>query len=223
MSDTRIARWTGIAYLALALIGMVGFLVIRPLIADAPQLASAGVALELGVVVSQALAAVGFFALFRRDRPVAAYAVATYGMANAVTILASAALLTTAIAVAGDPGLAPGGDTSATIGLLRAIADAFWSVGAIFFGLWLIPMGWFAISTGRMPRLLGWTLIAGGIGYTLSAVVAVAAPAAGLVAEVLSFPATVGEFWMIGYLLVRGIRSTPSHAGRAGIPEQHSV
>jgi Domain of unknown function (DUF4386) len=45
----------------------------------------------------------------------------------------------------------------------------------------------------------------GGVGYVLSAFVVYFAPDAGIVADALTFPATVGEFWMIGYLLVRGV------------------
>ena len=76
----RTARWTGGAYLALAVLGALGFLLVRPLTAESAGYARLGVALELGVVVAQSLAAVGFFALFRRDRPTEAYAVASFGI-----------------------------------------------------------------------------------------------------------------------------------------------
>ncbi len=81
----------------------------------------------------------------------------------------------------------------------------------MFFGLWLIPMGWAAVVTGRFPRVLGWVLIVGGVGYVLSALVGyglVDAPS--LLVDGLAFPATIGEFWMLGYLLIRGIRPEPA-------------
>jgi hypothetical protein len=56
-----------------------------------------------------------------------------------------------------------------------------------------------------MPIWLGRTLIAGGIGYLISAVInytGIESPLFGF----LTVPATVGEFWMIGYLLIFGIR-----------------
>ena len=109
----RTARFTGAAYLALAVFGLTGFLVIRRRLSvegdsaatlanlvEHSSLAHLGIALELLVVIAQAAAAVGFYALFRRDRPVAAYGVATFGMANAITILVSAALLVVASGVA---------------------------------------------------------------------------------------------------------------------------
>ena len=61
-------------------------------------------------------------------------------------------------------------------------------------------------ARGWMPRALGWILVGGGIGYVLSAFVGYLAPGAPALADALTDPATVGEFWMIGYLLVRGVR-----------------
>ncbi len=80
-------------------------------------------------------------------------------------------------------------------------------MGGLFFGLWLIPMGWCVRRSGWMPPALGWTLIAGGVGYVLSAFAGYLAPAAGVVADVLAVPASVGELWMVGYLLVHGVRA----------------
>lgn len=216
MNDLRrTARWTGGAYLALALLGALGFLLVRPLAAESAGYARLGVALELGVVVTQSLAALGFFALYRRDRPTEAYAVATFGIANAIAILGSAALLTAALAVPTESGGDPG-----TVALLRTVADAFWTTGAVFFGLWLVPMGTFILATRLMPRLLGVVLIAGGVGYVASAAISAALPEARGIADLVALPATVGELWMVGYLLTVGIRSaapsrTPESAAAA--------
>ena len=224
MRITTVARLTGAAYLALAVTGALGFLVIRSALlvpgdpaatlqnlTEQSALAHGGVALEVLIVITQALAAWGFYALFRRDHPVAAFGVAVFGMANAAAILTSAALMSTALAVVADPSLAPGGDAAATVGLLYALSSACWTVGGVFFGLWLIPMGWFILATRRMPRVLGWLLVIGGLGYVLGAVLTVAAPQLVTVANALAMPASIGEFWMIGYLLIRGIR--PSSTG----------
>jgi hypothetical protein len=81
-----------------------------------------------------------------------------------------------------------------------------WGVGAVFFGLWLIPMGRCVLSSGWMPRPLGWILVVGGLGYVISAFVGYLVPDAHGLADVLTVPATVGEFWMLGYLLTRGVR-----------------
>jgi hypothetical protein len=216
----RTARMTGLLYLGLAITGLLGFLLIRPqlFVADDPSatlanlvehesLARAGVAVELLIVVTQALVAVWFYRLFRTADPLAASGITAFGLVNAVAILINAALLATAAELALDPI----GDAAATVQLLYLVSGHLWGVGALFFGLWLIPMGWCVLRSGWMPRALGWILVGGGIGYVLSAFIRYLAPDVPVVADALVLPATVGEFWMVGYLLVRGVRRRALH------------
>lgn len=79
-------------------------------------------------------------------------------------------------------------------------------MGEIFFGLWLIPMGWLVLRSGWLPRLLGRILIVGGVGYVLSAFATYSFPDAGVIASLLSLPATIGELWIVGYLIIWGLR-----------------
>jgi hypothetical protein len=210
----RTARTTGLFYLGLALTGVLSFLIVRPrlLDPDSPEatltnlvdhetLARFGIALEMGVVITQALAAVWFYKLFRSVDTFAAGTLATFGMVNAVAILGSAAFLATALEVALDPV----GDAAGNAQLMYLVSGNLWGVGALFFGLWLIPMGWLVLRSGWMPRPLGWVLVAGGVGYVASAFVGYLATGAGVVADALTIPASIGEFWMIGYLLIRGV------------------
>ena len=67
-------------------------------------------------------------------------------------------------------------------------------------------MGLCVLRSRAMPRLLGQVLVVGGAGYVLSGFVMFLAPSASVVSEVLVVPASVGEFWMIGHLLVRAAR-----------------
>jgi hypothetical protein len=206
---------TGIFYLGLAITGMFGFLIIRPelFVAGDPsgtlqniveheQLARIGVALELGIVTFQALAAVWFAKLFRDVDAFAAGVLALFGMVNAIAILASAALLRGALDIAvGSTGVDP-----KTSHLLILLSARFWDVCNVFFGLWLIPMGWLVNKSAIGPRVLGWVLMVGGIGYVLLPYVAVLVPDIGASVGLLSVVATVGEFWMIGLLLWRALR-----------------
>ncbi len=209
----RTARLTGVFYLGLAITGGLGFLIIRPrLFADGDptttlanlvaeeRLARAGVALELGIVLTQALAAIWFYRLFRRVDAVAAGSIAAFGLVNAVAIMGSAALLATAVQVA----VEPFGDPVDTVQTLYLVSANLWGVGNLFFGLWLIPMGTCVLRSRWMPQALGWILVAGGLGYVVSGFVTYLAPDAAVVASLLVVPATVGELWMIAYLLIRG-------------------
>lgn len=216
----RTARVTGLWYLALGVIGGTGFLLIRPMLhveddpaatlsnlVDRVSLARLGVILELGLVLAQALAAVWFYKLFRPLNPIAAWAVAVFGMVNAIAVATSAVFLATALSVATQPGLAPSGDAAATVQLLYELSSNAWGVGNLFFGLWLIPMGHVIMSSGRMPRWLGVILIIGGVGYLVSGLVGYGFPSAPTwLVDGLVYPATIAEFWMIGYLLLIGIR-----------------
>lgn len=227
MDLVRTARATGAWYLGMAVTGMLGFLVLRPRVFDVadpsatlgrlvdnPGLARLAVALELGAVLTQAVAAAFFYRLLHGTSPGAAFGVAAFGVANAVIISGSAIAMGVAVQVANDGASVAGLDPAGAVALLQAGSAAAWRVGAVFFGLWLVPMGSVALRHGLFPRVLGWFLVLGGGGYVLSAfaddaagapALLVSAPA--LLVSALTVPATIGEFWLMGYLLVRGVRS----------------
>lgn len=211
--DRATARTTGALYLALALAGMLGFLVLRPMLVDADAattltnlrehegLARLRIASELALVVLQVVLALSFFRLFRPLDDLAAAAIAVFGTLNSVALMTSAASLATGLDVA----LADG--DAATVQMMHDLSANAWGVGNLFFGLWLVPMGWCVLRSGTMPRPLGWVLVGGGLGYVLSAFVTFLAPDATVLAEALALPASVGEFWMLGYLLLRAGRT----------------
>jgi hypothetical protein len=208
-------RLAGLFYLGLAITGGLGFLLIRAQLyaegdpartlanlLEREGLARICIALELGLATLQALAAVWFARLFRDTDAVAAGALALFGLVNAIVVLASAALLRAALDVA----LGSIGADATTSHLLFLISGRFWEAGNIFFGLWLVPMGWLAWKANFGPRALGWILILGGFGYVVSPFAAVLVPGAGAWLALLPLTATVGEFWMIGLLLWTGLR-----------------
>jgi hypothetical protein len=216
----RTARATGLLYLGVAITGLAGFIIIRGQIMfvagnpaetlshviDHDGLARVGIAVELALVLTQALTALWFFRLFRSVEAFAAGLIAVFGMVNAVAILASAAILATARDVAGDASLAGTGDVASTVQLLYVVSGHLWGVASLFFGLWLIPMGWLVVRSRWLPKPLGWVLIVGGCGYVLSTFVTYLLPDAGLVTDLLTVPASIGEFWILGYLIVIGVR-----------------
>lgn len=225
------ARWTGVFYLGLALAGFVGFLFARNelfVIDDAgatlanlverTSLARLGIAADLTVVLTQALAAVWFFKLFRAENSLAAGSIAAFGLVNAAAILVATAFSATALVVAGDVALAPGADQAATVQVLYQLNGTLWDLGGLFFGLWLIPMGYVVVRSRLMPAALGWVLMVGGVGYAINTYLTQLAPDASAAIEaVLVGVATVGEFWMIGYLLIAGVR-TPDRIPPTGSP-----
>jgi hypothetical protein len=224
MTDTRrTARITGLAYLGLAVSGLLGYLLIKGQLYapdDAARttanlvahegLARLGVVTDIAMVLTQAVTAVWFWKLFRPVHPVAAGSIAAFGLVNCVLILVAVTFSATALDVAVRAGTASAGQVQ----LLYDLNGAALSLAGLFFGLWLIPMGWLAAHSGYMPRTLGRLLVVGGAGYLLSVVVATLLPGSPGVAYALTAPATAGELWMVGYLLVKGVsdreRRSPS-------------
>ncbi|MCB2222730.1 MAG: DUF4386 domain-containing protein [Actinobacteria bacterium] len=218
------ARWTGVSYLVMAVAGLIGFLFVRSELfveSDAaatlanlvrrPSLARLGIVADLTVVVAQAITALWFLELFRARSGLAARSIAAFGLVNAGAVLVATAFSVAALVVAHDASLAPGGDQAATVQVLYRLGGALWDLGGVFFGLWLIPMGYAVAASRRMPSALGWVLGLGGVGYVLSTYLTQAFPGAPAAIEAsLVGLATVGEFWMIGHLLF----------SRAGEPER---
>lgn len=232
----RTARWTGVFYLGLAVMAVIGFLVVRTelFVADdsaatlanlmeQESLARLGIAADLSIVLFQALAAIWFFKLFRRENSFAAGSIAAFGLVNAAAIVVATAFSAIALLVAGDVALAPGADQAATVQLLYELNGAVWSIGGLFFGLWLIPMGYVVYRYKVMPVALGWLLMIGGVTYVINTYLdqLVADPSA-TVSAVLVGVATLGELWIIGYLLVFGIRS-PDRVVTSSLEPESSV
>ncbi len=203
-TDTRI---TGLLYLALAITGMFVFLVAKSNLYVAGDAASTntnlleketlarfGIVGELLLVASQALVAMWFYKIFKKVNSFAAVVLATFGMVNAVLILISSGAWLAALnaAVLGEP--------ASTAFTLYNLHETIWLVGGLFFGLWLIPMGYLA-AQANISRILAGFLIVGGGGYILSTFVVVFFPTQASLAGIMTMPATIGEFWMLGYLL----------------------
>jgi len=210
------ARITGVCYLALAITGMIGFLLLHPRIyagndpskilsniAEFETIARLRLLFELLIVASQALAAIWFYKLFKDIRHDAAWALAAWGMMNAAAIMISAMAMGGALEVAnGSQAL---NEKVLMTQLFHLFIKHAWGAGSLFFGLWLIPMGYIVVSSQRMPLWLGRVLILGGVGYILSTFISYMGVTDSWVG-MLPLPATIGEFWMIGYLLIFGIR-----------------
>lgn len=228
----RTARITGMFYLAMIVAAVFGHFIIPGRVFDAADaaatlnqlaereaLARLGIVMELATATFQALLALWFYRLFRSVDSFLAVATMVFGLFNTVAQLTSAAVLATALEVALDPSL---GGAGVTAQLMYVVSGNLWQGAEVFFGLWLIPMGLLVLRSGWMPRPMGWLLIAGGAGYMLRAFILYLAPNADSFAGVLVLP-SVSEFWMAGYLVVKGIRrparaSQNDGAAHASVP-----
>ena len=213
----KTARITGLWYLMMAISGILGFMVFHSelFVSGNPEqtltnlvalksTASIRLLLEFAIVISQALTAVWFYKLFKDSYEWEAWTLGIWGMVNALAIMISAISIASAINVA-NADISTLEDKVLLIEVFQNIISHAWGIGGLFFGLWLFPMGYIVIKSKRMPAWLGRVIVLGGIGYLLSTVIHYAGIDFSF-NKFLTIPATIGEFWMIGYLLVFGIR-----------------
>ena len=213
----KTARTAGIWYLILAISGILGFMVFHPQIfvsgnpeetlanlINLESTARVRLLFEFAIVVSQALTAVWFYKLFKNINEWAAWTLGVWGIINSVAIMISAISMASAIGIA-NSSIQTMEDKVLLIQIFQNIIANTWGVGGLFFGLWLFPMGYIVIKSKRMPIWLGRVIFLGGIGYIINTVISyigIDFP----YNRILILPATIGEFWMIGYLLMFGIR-----------------
>ena len=82
-------------------------------------------------------------------------------------------------------------------------------IAQIFYGLWLVPLGYLAYTSGLFPRALADVLIVGGACYILDLLVRFLAPElCGRIHVFVVIPrGHPAEVWTLGYLLLKGIRT----------------
>jgi hypothetical protein len=78
----------------------------------------------------------------------------------------------------------------------------------VFFGLWLVPIGYLAYRSTLFPRWLGALLIVGGVCYLVDLLAAFLAPAFGRqIHAFIVVPCAVAEISMVVYLLAVGVKT----------------
>jgi hypothetical protein len=81
-------------------------------------------------------------------------------------------------------------------------------IASIFFGLWLVPLGYLAYKSGWFPRALGVGLIVGGACYLVDMLAAFLVPDVGkAIHGYVTIPSAIAEVSMVLYLLVIGVKT----------------
>jgi hypothetical protein len=82
------------------------------------------------------------------------------------------------------------------------------SIASVFYGLWLVPLGYLAYKSGMFPKALGVALITVCVCYHAKLLAAFLAPDLWtVIQEYVSIPIWVFELWMVLYLLIIGVRT----------------
>lgn len=226
----RLARTAGLLYLALAVLGAWAEVYVRGTIhvpGDAAATASNIAAHEplfrlgLGADILMATAFVflglALYRLLHPSHPRGATALLTFVAVGAGSILVNLTFHVGALIAVTDPTYAAalGDGTADVLALLMLdLHHHGYVLGGIFFGLWLLPMGYVALRSPQFPSWLGVVLVIGAACWVADPLVAFVLPdAPGLLRQVVSAPTTIAELSLLVYLLVRGVRD-PRPSGR---------
>jgi len=113
--------------------------------------------------------------------------------------------------IATDPGYVAAGGTAGSDALVMLMLDLQhygYLIAGIFFGLWLVPLGYLAFKSGMFPKVLGIVLVVAGIGYLFDTLAAFVAPEFSTpVHAVAALLGIVGEVSLLAYLLIKGVRT----------------
>jgi hypothetical protein len=235
----QLARLAGLLYLILAICGGFSELFVRASIradpsagvsATADNIRASASLFRLGLMtdlLNVTLFVLLAFVLYVLLSPVNRRIAATFVVFVAITsAIMSANLINHAAA------LILATDTSYAAALGAPVADALarlfldlhaqgYLIAQIFFGLWLLPLGYLVYVSGFFPRVLGVLLALGCFGYLAGVVVAYAAPGIGSsLPTAFGLIAGVGEISFLLWLLVKGARA---EAQTNQVPRAHTA
>jgi len=88
-------------------------------------------------------------------------------------------------------------------------------IAQIFFGLWLVPLGYLGYRSRLFPRALGVALIVGAACYLVDTLAAFLVPDLGkAIHGYITIPSAIAEIAMVVYLLVIGVNTKGSNASQ---------
>ncbi|MBG0828127.1 DUF4386 domain-containing protein [Planomonospora sp. ID67723] len=223
-SPKRVARLAGVFYLAVAVFALFAQMYARATVyvpgdaaATAGNIVANATLFRLGFVAdlvtatSSLLVAMTLYRLFKHVNRNAAAAMVVFMAIGTGMILVNLIFHFAALLVATDAAyaVAPQVGASDTLVLLLMDMHRYGSViSGIMFGLWLLPMGYLAYTSGMFPRALGVVLMIACFGYEVDTLTTFLLPGLGETFSLIVLaPAVVAEFWMIGYLLAIGVRT----------------
>lgn len=218
----RLARWAGVSYLFLIIVGAPGMMMFPSLIVGGDAVATAAnIAANEGTVrlafAGYLLSTAGylvvmalFYELLRRLEPAVALMMVLFGAAGCI-ISASSMLFANATLTIGSAwhvaALGPTATADLTL-LLGELYGGLFNLAMIFFGLQCILTGWLFLRSALIPRPLSLLLMAGGLGY----LVFLYPPLAKTAFPLHVLPGYLAELALTLWLLLKGVDT--ASAGR---------
>ncbi len=244
-SPKRRARIAGVLYLIVAVFAAFSFncatgtvyvpddaaATAQKLVANA-GLVRAGVVADLVQAAAWIFTAMAFYLLLRHVNGGRARAMVVLVAVGAAIVCVKQVFPVAALLVATEPSYAAAFGAAGSKALALLLLDMHHAgsvIAQVFYGLWLVPLGYLAYASGLFPRAMGVALVVGGAGWLVGALAVFLDPASGdaLNSSAMMLP-TIAEVWLLGYLLVKGVRSpgAPDHRPDrrpVGVPGQVAV
>ena len=220
----RLARVAGVLYLLVGIFGAFaeGFVEPKMYVAGDAAATAGNVVANSGLVRMGVVAdlldgtvfvflAMTLYILLKHVHQSAARAMLVFvALATAITCL-NAVFEFEGLRVATDGSFAAAFGTAGSNALVLLLLDTQHYgllIAQIFFGLWLVPLGYLAYRSGLFPKALGVMLILGGACYLVDMLAALLVPDFGQkIHTFVVIPSAIAEISMVLYLLVIGVKT----------------
>lgn len=222
-SPKRLARIAGLLYLIVGIFGglAVGYATPKVYVAGDAATTAENVLANSGLVRFSVMAdllqaavfvflALALYALLKDVNKNAARAMVVLVAIAATIMCLNEVFQFSAVLVAGDGSYVAAFGAAGSNALVMLLLDMHhygFLIAQIFFGLWLVPLGYLAYTSGLFPKALGVVLIVGCVSYLVDMLAAFLVPDFGTqIHGFLAIPPTIAEIWTLGYLLVKGVK-----------------
>lgn len=218
-TERRWARIAGSLYLVVAVLGGFAELYVRARtvvpgdatatadnIRDSATLFRFGFASDLVQATFFLLTAMAMYLLLRQVNELVARAMVVLVAVSVAIICLNLLNQYMALQVATGSAVGAAG-SDALAGLFADMHAAGYLIAQIFFGLWLLPLGYLVYRSGCFPKAVGVLLAVGCFGYLIDTFAHFVVPGvAESISGIVLTPAAIGELSFVVYLLVKGIR-----------------
>jgi hypothetical protein len=236
----RIARIAGVLYLLNGIFAgfAFGYVIAKVYVADAAATTAANVVASSGLVRVGVVAdlvqatiwvflALAFHRLLKHVHEGAARAMVALVAVGAAIVCLNDVFQFESVRVATAPSFATAFDAAGSNALVLLLLDLHhygFLIAQIFFGLWLVPLGYLAHQSGMFPKALGVMLVVGGVCYLVGLLAVFLVPDQGeRINVIVTIPSAVAEIAMVLYLLVVGVKTVKPDYGAPQQERDHAA
>jgi hypothetical protein len=218
-TDKNLARLAGVFYLVVAVTGGFSELIVRDSLIEAGNAAAtadniatsagffrAAFASDLVNITFFVLAALALHALLRTTDSRIALAMVVFNAVAAAIMSVNMINHFAALRIA-----TSARQSDALVMLFADMHSSGYAIAQIFFGLWLLPLGYLVYKSGFFPRALGVALMVGAFSYLTELLAGFLFPdLSKSLLLAIAMPAALAEVSLIAWLLAKGVKNRPN-------------